>query len=91
MLRQAVSRQKGATVFGYQVKDPERFGIVEFDNQKRAISLEEKHKQPKSNFAVTGLYFMTMMLLKLPNRIKPSDRGELELPQLIKSILSVDT
>ena len=57
MLKQAVAREKGATVFGYQVKDPERFGVVEFDDQKRAISLEEKPQHPKSHFAVTGLYF----------------------------------
>lgn len=57
LLRQAVNRQKGATVFGYQVKDPERFGVVEFDSEKRAVSIEEKPTEPKSNFAVTGLYF----------------------------------
>lgn len=79
MLRQAVARQKGATVFGYQVKDPERFGVVEFDNQKRAISLEEKPKQPKSNFAVTGLYFYDNDVIQIAKQVKPSDRGELEI------------
>lgn len=79
MLRQAVARQKGATVFGYQVKDPERFGVVEFDDQKRVVSLEEKPKQPKSNFAVTGLYFYDNDVIGIAKQVKPSDRGELEI------------
>ena len=79
MLKQAVARAKGATVFGYQVKDPDRFGVVEFDDQKRAISLEEKPTQPKSNFAVTGLYFYDNDVIQIAKEVKPSNRGELEI------------
>ena len=79
MLREAIARKKGATVFGYQVKDPERFGVVEFDDKKCAISLEEKPKQPKSNFAVTGLYFYDNDVIQIAKQVKPSERGELEI------------
>ena len=79
MLKQAVAREKGATVFGYQVKDPERFGVVEFDEQKRAISLEEKPQHPKSHFTVTELYFYDNDVIQIAKQVKPSERGELEI------------
>ncbi|WP_286741026.1 glucose-1-phosphate thymidylyltransferase RfbA [Psychrobacter sp. UBA3068] len=79
LLRQAVNRQKGATVFGYQVKDPERFGVVAFDEDKRAISIEEKPVKPKSNYAVTGLYFYDNDVIEIAKKVRPSDRGEVEI------------
>ena len=86
-LNEAVARKEGATVFGYRVSDPERYGVVEFDENQRVVSIEEKPQQPRSHYAVTGLYFYDNRVIEIASNLKPSARGELEITDVNRAYL----
>lgn len=90
VLRKIINRDNGATVFGYQVKDPNRFGVAEFDENFKVISIEEKPSNPKSNYAVTGLYFYDNDVVEMAKQVKPSERGELEITTLNQMYMEKD-
>lgn len=88
LLKEALAQKEGATVFGYYVKDPQRYGVIEFDKNNHVISIEEKPTNPKSNWAVTGLYFYDNTVIEMAKRVKPSKRGELEITDINNAYLS---
>ena len=89
-LTQIIKKNVGATIFAYNVKNPEKYGIVKFNEKKKIINIEEKPKKPKTNFAITGLYFFDKKVVKMSKKIKPSNRGELEIVDILKKYLKIN-